>query len=71
MKPTNVETYEFRIRRYGDLRRWEDIPVDHAADFGDGLGATTHALIDIKKPDPTVREVRYNEQGSLQGYYYQ
>lgn len=63
------KVFEFRIRLEDDDRRWEDIPVHEEVEFAGAVGAATHALADLKLPDPNVKEVRYNEKGSLQGRY--
>ena len=66
-----MNTYQFRIKTHDDTRKWEDIPIDHEANFNDGMEAGAHALTDILGDDKKreTREIRYNCKGSLQGHY--
>lgn len=63
--------YQFKIRYQEDHRPWEDIPVFEESDWSGAQGAATHASIDILADDPnqTIREIRYNVKGNLQGGY--
>lgn len=61
--------YQVKVRYQGDLRKWEDIPVEPFRWlFSRGESARAQAEC-LKSLDPAIREIRYNAKGSLQGYY--
>lgn len=66
------QIYEFKIMLTCQLRtNWADIPIDHADEFVSGMGAATHASIDIVGEDKikNIESVQYVPKGSTEFRY--
>lgn len=62
------QQYQVKIRRLGDTRPWEEIPVTETWQFIHPDSPAEHART-MKQFDESIREIRINEPGSLQGVY--
>lgn len=65
-----TETFELKVRRAGDYRKWEEIPITDTLVSSEttdevlrGVGAYLRLYI------PSAVEIRLNVLGSLQGHY--
>jgi hypothetical protein len=60
--------YQIRTRHYGDVTAWEELPVTQI-ELPQTDAEASQLCQAIIRVDPTVREVRFNRDGSLQGHY--
>lgn len=65
----NLKKFEVKIMYHDNLQKWENLPVEFTRESPSHISMATWLQHNFLCFHPEIKEIRFNESGSFQGYY--